>query len=245
MPAAPQPTEVETYTVRVHSTITLAGMTPAQFTAARQLSVRKVFAANAGVHFNYVTISDVRQGGTVAARHRRLGTMASVSFTLALRASPATAGAVETSVTLMAAQESALAAQLNEQLERDGNTGAGLSLTVVAIATPAGVAAPPPLYVVVETRLVSGPADDPSQPSLSRAGSPSSGTSTLVLTLAARQATCAATSAAVPKFGRENRQKWPCARMMACKTPPRPPSGATSSCSSATAGATPHCLPAG
>merc|ERR1712070_942286 len=95
-PAQKLPSEVEVaaYTAKVERTMSLDGISKTDFTSAVQLSVRKVLAVEFGVHYNYVTISDVS---------RRLGELTSspssrVKFLVTVRTTPAEAENVATTV---------------------------------------------------------------------------------------------------------------------------------------------------
>lgn len=147
MPAAPAAAEVATYTKRVQTTVVLAGIAPAGFTLAVQLSVRKVFAANAGVHYFYVTIRV-----TGGAGRRQLAGGDSVAFTVAVSASPTQAARVAASVAAMRepGADGALAAQLNAQMQADGNAVAGAPLAVASVAAATQSDAEPPAHVVAE-----------------------------------------------------------------------------------------------
>jgi hypothetical protein len=152
MPAVPTVGEVKTYTKGLLLPVTLAGITKRQFTPARQLSVRKVFAANAKVHYFYVVI---RYTLPARARARRLAGP-SVSFMLSVRTNPSRMAAVKNTFQVLGrvGGRTVLVSQIAAQFEDDGcvlpdSLDAATRLAVVAVNASVETDQEPPAYVGV------------------------------------------------------------------------------------------------
>ena len=155
--------EVKTYTKGLLLPVTLAGITEGQFTPARQLSVRKVFAANAKVHYFYVVIRY-----TLPARgHARRLAGPSVSFMLSICTNSSRLAAVKNTFHELGrvGGRAVLVSQIAAQFEEDGcalpdNLDAATQLAVAAVNASAEINQEPPAHVRVAPSAAPGAGGD-------------------------------------------------------------------------------------
>jgi hypothetical protein len=143
-PAVPTADEVANYTATVAiDDVTLTGLTLVQFNdPAVQLSIRKGFAREFQVHYNYIMITaavanrQLRQDDKVQELPRRR--LAGIKFTLTVHTTPAQAVAVSTvaqSISVSPARAASLASHIEQDIT-DSGAASGVTMGMAALPVP-------------------------------------------------------------------------------------------------------------